>query len=53
MQNEGIEGVAPTQGQINENGSDNNEGLTSRLDDSIGLSEKKLRNSEIKELTFS
>jgi len=43
----------PTQGEGEFNESNANEGLTSRLDDSIGLSEEKLRNSLVKELTFS
>lgn len=53
MPNEGIEEFVPAQGQIDENESEKNKGLTSRLDDSIGLSQEKLRNSKIKELTFS
>lgn len=35
------------------NEADQTGALTNRLDDSIGLSENKLRSSEVQELTFS
>lgn len=46
------EEFGPTQ-EVGDNETNQNGALTNGLDDSIGLSKRKLRNSEVQELTFS
>ncbi|MCO5386180.1 hypothetical protein [Desulfosporosinus sp.] len=47
------EEFVPDQGEAKVDEGNGNDTLTNQLDDSIGLSQQKLRNSEVKELTFS
>ena len=43
----------PTKGEVEVDETNENGRLTSQLDDSIGLSRQKLRNSLVQELTLS
>ncbi|AET70938.1 hypothetical protein Desor_5564 [Desulfosporosinus orientis DSM 765] len=50
MENQTPQDLTANQGDM---GSDQTDNLTNNLDDSIGLSQNKLRNSEVRELTLS
>ena len=50
MEEQGTQGLVADQGNMESNQNGN---LTNSLDDSIGLSKSKLRNSEVQELTLS
>ncbi|SDG80003.1 MULTISPECIES: hypothetical protein [Desulfosporosinus] len=53
MESKEIQGSELTQGEAAVNGTISSEVVSNNLDDSIGLSQQKLRNAQVEELTFS
>ncbi|AFQ46404.1 hypothetical protein Desmer_4600 [Desulfosporosinus meridiei DSM 13257] len=53
MENQETQGNGVSQGEVVVNGNINSEMISNNLDDSIGLSQQKLRNAQVQELTLS
>ena len=53
MESKEIQGSELNQGEVAVNGNINSEVVSNNLDDSIGLSQQKLRNAQVQELTLS
>lgn len=53
VENQETQGNGVSQGEVVVNGNINSEMISNNLDDSIGLSQQKLRNAQVQELTLS